>query len=266
MSDRELSVLELADWLGNEDTLIVTGAGISLASGLATFRGSDPDAVWEKDVTELGTARYFHEDTVGSWRWYLARFDKITEADPNPAHFAIARLEAARENISLVTQNIDCLHRRAGSKDPIEIHGRADHARCSKIGCENGAPSGTLKRPDATLKRFAQSHAEEDLPTCELCGSFLRPHVLWFDESYNDHEAYRFEEALARAFASRRILFAGTSFSVGITDIFLQIASRTGAGVASIDPAGLRPTKDIWVVREKAEVALPEVADALAPE
>ena len=72
--------------------LVVTGAGISLASGIPTFRGTDPGAVWKRDVTELGTVRYFEEEPEGSWSWYLSRFDSVRDAKPNAGHHALAEL------------------------------------------------------------------------------------------------------------------------------------------------------------------------------
>src|SRR5258707_15495786 len=89
--------------------LVVTGAGISLASGIPTFRGSDPDAVWARDVTELGTNRYFLEDPAGSWSWYLKRFGRLGQFVPNAAHHALAALErrqvAHGGELLVITQN-----------------------------------------------------------------------------------------------------------------------------------------------------------------
>lgn len=79
--------------LGAGYLVVVTGAGVSLASGIPTFRGSDPDAVWERDLTELGTHRYFEQDPAGSWQWYRSRFDHVLEREPNDAHYALAALE-----------------------------------------------------------------------------------------------------------------------------------------------------------------------------
>src|SRR4051794_24017544 len=90
-------------------TLVVTGAGVSLASGIPTFRGTDVGAIWKKDVTELGTRAYFEEDPAGSWSWYLARFDAAVGAVPNPAHQALVALERWQRGrggrFLLVTQN-----------------------------------------------------------------------------------------------------------------------------------------------------------------
>ena len=88
MQDNVSRLAAALEPLSDAYLVVVTGAGISLASGIPTFRGSDPDAVWKRDVTELGTFRFFTEDPVGSWRWYMSRFDKVLEASPNPAHHA----------------------------------------------------------------------------------------------------------------------------------------------------------------------------------
>ncbi|MBK9032779.1 MAG: hypothetical protein IPL61_16170 [Myxococcales bacterium] len=135
--------------------LVVTGAGVSLASGIPTFRGSDPDAVWARDVTELGTNAYFQRDPVGSSRWYLARFGGLAGAAPNAAHVALAQLERSREarggRYLLVTQNVDGLHAAAGSRALVEVHGRADRVRCSRLTCALGAPRGSIARADVPI-------------------------------------------------------------------------------------------------------------------
>jgi NAD-dependent deacetylase len=94
--------------------LVVTGAGVSLASGIPTFRGSDPGAVWANDVTEMGTRDFFERDPVASWRWYGSRFARAAGAKPNAAHHALVALErwqSARGKFLLITQNVDGLHR-----------------------------------------------------------------------------------------------------------------------------------------------------------
>jgi hypothetical protein len=130
--------------------VVTTGAGISLASGIPTFRGQDPGAVWKRDVTELGTFRYFREDPAGSWRWYMSRFDLVFAARPNAAHQALAALQTwqmgADGSFLLITQNIDTLHEQAGSLDLVKVHGSADRVRCAREGCLLGAPKGSLAR------------------------------------------------------------------------------------------------------------------------
>src|SRR5688572_8040423 len=119
--------------------LVVTGAGVSLASGIPTFRGTDPGAIWKHDLTELATFGFFQSDPVASWRFYLDRFDLVRDARPNLAHRALAALESARAErgleFLLVTQNVDTLHEAAGSTRMIKVHGSADRVRCSAPGC-----------------------------------------------------------------------------------------------------------------------------------
>lgn len=244
--------------------VFLTGAGMGIASGLATFRGTDPDAIWSKDVTQLGTWRYFTEDPVGSWRWYLGRFGGIDEAEPNAGHHAIADLERWQTGrghaFQLITQNIDTLHRKAGSQALIEVHGRADQVRCSKVGCRHGAPAGTIPRTEVDFARFRADPSAETLPRCPGCGSLIRAHVLWFDETYDAHASYGFEPAVRAMVAADVIVCVGTSFSVGIT----AIALRTKARKWSIDPSAASQPPGVHHLRLAQEDALPAVARALA--
>lgn len=247
--------------------LVVTGAGVSLASGIPTFRGSDPGAVWANDVTELGTVEYFQRDPVGSWRWYLHRFDRLTGARPNPAHHAIAALErwqlARGGEFLLVTQNVDALHDEAGSRALIHVHGRADRVRCARVGCEHGAPKGSLPRDPAATAAFLQDPKLETVPRCPACGSLLRQHVLWFDEYYTDHHDYHIDRVLRAAKNAGVVLFAGTSFAVGVTDMIVLRALARGADIFSIDPAGRFPHPRVLPLTAPAEKLLPALCDAL---
>jgi NAD-dependent deacetylase len=261
----------LTDFLRGGDRggalLVVTGAGVSVASGIPTFRGTDPGAIWTRDVTELGTCAFFEEDPVASWRWYLSRFDLVFGAKPNPAHGAIAALErwsAERGGaFLLVTQNIDTLHEQAGSKAMVKVHGSADRIRCSRDGCEHGAPSGSLPRSAFDVARFAADPRPETLPRCPTCRAVLRQHVLWFDEHYGSHEDYEFGRVLSAAHRADRVLFVGTSFSVGVTEAVLEGARRAGADVLSIDPGGHPAPYGVATLRAKAEEALPAACRAL---
>lgn len=256
------------DSVGGGLFLVVTGAGISLASGIPTFRGSDPDAVWKRDVTELGTFQYFSEDPVGSWHWYLDRFSKVLGAKPNPAHAALAALERWQlergGRYLLVTQNVDTLHRQAGARELVEVHGSADRVRCPMDGCRNGAPRGSLPRPALDLEAFAAAPSLDKLPRCPECGAVLRQHVLWFDEFYHGHEDYQWDRVQAAAGAMDLLLFVGTSFSVGVTDLFAQRGLVGRVPIHSIDPGGARPPyPGIQVIPEKAEELLPAVCERL---
>jgi NAD-dependent deacetylase len=260
--------MRLAEAIRDGDGLIlvVTGAGISLASGIPTFRGTDKDAVWKRDVTELGTVRYFSEEPAGSWSWYLSRFDKVLGAKPNAGHYAIVELERwAKEkgrDFLLVTQNIDGLHKDAGSQELVEVHGSAQRVRCSAQGCVNGAPRGSLLRSSVDIAAFREKPIDANVPKCPACGELLRQHVLWFDEFYNGHEDYQWNRVLGAAARSKLVLFVGTSFSVGVTEHIASSAHARRVPVFSIDPAG-RPQRDVTLITEPSEAALPALMVAL---
>jgi NAD-dependent deacetylase len=249
--------------------VVVTGAGVSVASGIPTFRGSDPGAVWKRDVTELGTRRYFEADPVGSWSWYMERFDRALAARPNAAHaalVAIERWQAARgAEFLLVTQNVDTLHERAGSERVVKVHGSADRVRCSRAGCRLGAPHGSLPRDEAALAAFRREPRREHLPVCPQCGALLRQHVLWFDEHYGEHDDYGLPRILAAAARAGLVLFAGTSFSVGITDLLLQAAWRAGATTLAIDPSPAASLPGVRFLAAAAEDLLPAAVALLPP-
>jgi NAD-dependent deacetylase len=217
--------------------------------------------VWKADVTELGTRRYFEADPVGSWLWYLQRFDRAADARPNAAHAALVELErwqAARGGqILLVTQNVDTLHEQAGSGCLVKVHGSADRVRCSRDGCRHGAPRGSLPRGEVALDAFRSEPCREHLPACPACGALLRQHVLWFDEHYQEHEDYQLPRVMASAARAGVVLFAGTSFSVGITDLLLRAAWRGGAQVLAIDPSPPHRLAGVRFLTAPAEELLP---------
>lgn len=247
--------------------LVLTGAGISAASGIPTFRGPDPDAIWSRDITEIATYSFFRRDPVTSWRWYLARFGRLAQANPNAAHVALVAIEqhfaAAGRPFLLVTQNIDGLHRRAGSHALVEVHGRVDRVRCASVGCKHGAPRGSLELPAPELAAFEAAPSETTLPRCPACGDLLRPHVLWFDEYYLEHDGYGFGRVEGALDQLGLVLAVGTSFAVGITDIVLSRANWQGVPIWSIDPHA-RARAGVHHLAEPAETALPHLASELA--
>lgn len=247
--------------LGDGELLVVTGAGVSAASGLDTFRGEDPGAVWRQDDVELGTVGYFHRDPVGQWRWYLERFEGILDAEPNAAHRALADLERWHVQrggrFLLVTQNIDTLHEDAGSRRLVKVHGSADRFRCSRDGCSLGAPRGSIPRGTVDVAPFLESPGRDTLPTCPECGALLRAHALFFDEYYQGHADYRFEEVRRAAGGADLVLTVGTSHAVGVTDLVLRAALGRGVPVLSVDPSGRRPHAGVTALPARAEDALP---------
>ncbi len=263
--DRLVRVLEQ---VGDGLLVVVTGAGVSFASGIPTFRGVDPDAVWKKDVMELGTNRYFLEDPVGSWQWYTSRFDGVLLKRPNPGHGALVALErwqAGRGGrFLLVTQNVDTLHEDAGSAALVKVHGSADRVRCTRDGCENAAPHGSILRAQIDFARFHADPGPQTLPLCPACGSLLRQHVLLFDEYYDAHRDYQWHRVRSAASTMDAALFVGTSFAVGVTDLFLQSGLRSGCALAAIDPGlAAPPHPGVTLLRERSEELLPAVCERL---
>ncbi len=254
---------------GSGLVLVVSGAGISTASGLATFRGNDPEAIWKQSDVSKATVEYFQRDPVGQWLWYLERFGSIDAARPNPAHHALARLErwrAARSGgFRVITQNIDTLHEQAGSKELIKVHGSSDRARCSRDGCDHGAPRGSLPRAGVDLDPFVASPSVDTLPRCPRCQAILRAHVLFFDEYYQGHSDYRFEEVRRSAARAELLICVGTSFSVGVTDLVLHSAAARDRPIFSIDPHAppLPPWPPVTQLFEPAEELLPRTVELL---
>ncbi|MHA1934945.1 MAG: NAD-dependent protein deacylase [Candidatus Thorarchaeota archaeon] len=145
----------------------LTGAGISKESNIPTFRGED--GLWnEYDVMELATPQAFTKNPTLVWEWYSWRQGLIASCEPNPAHRTLAEWESNGLLKCLITQNVDGLHRRAGSNKVLEVHGNLWQLKCTS--CEH---NGFLDSP------------AEGVPNCPKCGSFLRPDVVWFGEQLN---------------------------------------------------------------------------------
>jgi NAD-dependent SIR2 family protein deacetylase len=250
--------------------LAVTGAGVSAASGLPTFRGTDPGAIWANDDLEAGTFRYFRRDPVAWWQWYLDRFAGLSRARPNAAHRALAGLERWQSgrggDFLLVTQNIDTLHEQAGSRRLIKVHGSSDRLRCSRPGCRLGAPAGSLPASEDDLAPFVSAPGHGTLPRCPECDALLRPHALLFDEYYEEHVDYGYAEVQRSVERMALALFVGTSFAVGVTDLVLREALGWRTPVFSIDPAAAPPAPGVTALRAPAEELLPAVCRELGIE
>jgi len=166
--------------------VVLTGAGVSAESGIPTFRGED--GLWGKFRAEdLATPEAFARNPLLVWEWYERRRSMVREAQPNAAHRALATLHGAR----IVTQNVDGLHQRAGSRDVIELHGNLYRTRCVREQTTRDSPD-----PFATLP-----------PRC-ACGALLRPDVVWFGEILPEGVFERAERAVREA---DLLLVIGTS-------------------------------------------------------
>ena len=163
--DRAADLLRQADRVA-----VLTGAGVSAESGVPTFRASD--GLWEGHrIEDVATPMGFERDPALVWQFYNARRVNVSTVQPNPGHFALAKLgERWGENFTLATQNVDGLHQRAGSTNVLELHGSLRRTRCT--GCE------------VTVDRGLESLG--DLPACPACSAMLRPDIVWFHEPLND--------------------------------------------------------------------------------
>jgi NAD-dependent deacetylase len=221
--------------------VILTGAGISAESGVPTFRGSS--GLWRQFRAEdLATPGAFARQPALVWEWYLRRRGLIAEAQPNAGHQAIARLEQRRRGVTLLSQNVDGLHRRAGSVDPIELHGNLWHVRCANA-C-------------GVRARDLESAPPREQLRCR-CGAWLRPEVVWFGEPLDPETLERATEV---AGAADVLLVVGTSAVVYPVAALPDMARRRGVRVVeiNIDVTPLTPLVDAHL-RGSAAAILPEL-------
>jgi NAD-dependent deacetylase len=153
---------------------ILTGAGVSAESGIPTFRDA-LTGLWERfDAEDLATRDAFRRDAELVWGWYEWRRAKVLRSAPNPAHQAIAEMARHVPKLSLITQNVDDLHERAGSTDVIHLHGSLHHPRCLACARPYTFPPGIPDEPEGG-RRIPP-------PKCGHCGGPIRPGVVWFGE------------------------------------------------------------------------------------
>jgi NAD-dependent deacetylase len=193
-----------------------TGAGMSVESGIPTFRG--PDGLWRKFRAEdLATAGAFERDPKLVWEWYDSRRQNMVRAEPNAGHVALAELERRKPGFDLITQNIDGLHDRAGSRRIHKLHGDIWTLRCVECGRERQ----DLRTPIPDLP-----------PYCE-CGGMLRPGVVWFGEFLPPGVWSAAEFAASRA---QVFLVIGTSAVVYPAAGLIDVALLAGAKIVEINP------------------------------
>jgi len=208
--------------------VILTGAGISAESGLGTFR--DAGGLWARyDLADVATPEGFARNPGLVHAFYNARRKNAAEAVPNAAHAALARLEAARPgDVLIVTQNIDGLHERAGSRNVLHMHGRIDRARCAACGAAWDAPIAM--------------RAEDPCPACAEPAT--RPDIVWFGEY-----PYHMDEIEAALRAADLFVAIGTSGSVYPAASFVQEAARAGARTLELNLAPSETVTDFAEAR-----------------
>lgn len=208
----------------------LTGAGISAESGVPTFRG--PGGLWERyRPEELATPEAFARDPKRVWAWYAWRRERIARAEPNPAHRTLAEMEAALPGFILITQNVDGLHQRAGSRRVIELHGNLWRVRCVQEG-------RTWEDDRIPLPEIP--------PRCPACGALLRPDVVWFGEPLPP-AAWR--QALEAAQQAEIFLVIGTSGIVEPAASLPRLARAHGARIIefNVEETPLTPLADeVW--------------------
>lgn len=227
---------------------VSTGAGISAESGIPTFRGKE--GLWKKyRAEELATPTAFTQNPELVWEFYEWRRGIIAEKAPNPGHEVLARWENVFPFFSLITQNIDGLHQKAGSTDMLELHGNIWKLRCTEEG---------------TVSENHQTPLEEVPPLCPNCGAVLRPHVVWFGESLSPtvlHKAFQLSSECDVMFV------IGTSALVQPAASLPLSAAEAGAKIVEInpDPTPLTPYAD-FSFRGKAGEILPLIDKELKKE
>jgi NAD-dependent deacetylase len=227
---------------GASSVVVLTGAGISKDSGLPTFREARA-GLWSKYRPEdLATPEAFARSPEVVWRWYAWRRELVRRAAPNAGHHAVAELQRRARRCLLVTQNVDGLHQRAGSRDVVELHGSIERIRCSACGhLPDSIPPG-------------------EPPPCPRCGGWLRPDVVWFGEMLPADALQRATAAAARCDV---LLSIGTSGLVYPAAGLVAVAAAAGAAVILVNPdAEACPPGALHLAAGAAEALPPLLAAA----
>jgi NAD-dependent deacetylase len=201
-----------------ERVVVLTGAGVSAESGVPTFRGGGGASVWRgMDAATLSSADMVGANLPLVWEWFEYRRGLLASCEPNPAHSAISSWQERFPRLTLVTQNIDGLHQKAGSRDVLELHGNIWRGRCVRCNARE-----ELETPLSAIP-----------PACEACGGDLRPDVVLFGE-YLPMDV--FERATLGAASADLCFVVGTSAVVYPAAELPQVAARGGALVVEVNP------------------------------
>lgn len=224
--------------------LVLTGSGASAESGVPTFRDAQT-GLWEKyNPLDLATPEAFINDPALIWRWYRWRRELVARAKPNPGHLALVTLAEIVPKLTLITQNVDGLHQRAGSVDVVEFHGNLFEDRCYSEGIV--VNDGDSAAP---------------VPVCTGCGGMLRPGVVWFGEAIPPHAL----EAAATAAADCDVFLSiGTSSAVWPAAGLAETARSHGATIIEINPdVTLQSRHSHHCLQGKSGEVLPELVTYL---
>jgi NAD-dependent deacetylase len=269
--------------------VILTGAGVSAESGIPTFRDKQT-GLWEKfDAAELATPDAFERDPALVWGWYEWRRAAVLNAQPNPAHRAIAAMANHVPQLTLITQNVDDLHERAGSRSVLHLHGELSRPYCENCRQPYAhpteipqlPPAGAPLRPDVAtdeVRKANQSHASGSPwsgeststnrpvgrrilpPRCLTCGAKIRPGVVWFGERLPDHAWNSARDAAKHCDV---LLVCGTSSVVQPAASLTDMAADAGATTIQVNPNPTDADGSVtFTLRGPAGTVLPQlVAD-----
>jgi len=235
-----------------KQVVVFTGAGVSAESGIPTFRDA-LIGLWQRfDAEDLATPDAFRKDKELVWGWYEWRRMQVLRALPNPAHIAIAGLAQFVPRLTVVTQNVDDLHERAGSVEVLHLHGSLHAPRCFACGRAHLLAPGIPEEPEGGRRL--------DPPLCKHCGGAIRPGVVWFGEGLP-------EEVLDAAFTAARacdLLFAiGTSGLVHPAARIPVLARQAGAKVVQVNPTATALDDECtWTLRGDAGAIMPHLLSA----
>ncbi|HET6890143.1 MAG TPA: NAD-dependent deacylase [Pyrinomonadaceae bacterium] len=239
LNETRLSEQLRQKFLNAQSVLVLTGAGVSAESGVPTFRGGGNSAVWKgMPFDVISSARMIERDLPAVWEWFDYRRNLLEALQPNPAHDQIANWQDRFPQFTLVTQNVDGLHQRAGSRDVIELHGSIWRARC--VSCH---------------ARYEISRGQPRPDACVSCGDSLRPDVVLFGELLPPGA---FERAVAAAANCDLCFVVGTCALVYPAAELPEIARSQGAYICEVNPERT-PLSDLCdeVLMGKAGEVLP---------
>jgi len=223
----------------------LTGAGISQESGLRTFRDAQTGLWAQYKPEDLASPEAFRRDPKLIWDWYAWRREAVKGVRPNAGHYALVDIEACLPEFSLITQNVDGLHRMAGSRNVLELHGNIQRVRCA----------------DCYIFTETWGDDTESVPQCSVCGGLLRPDVVWFGEALPRDQL----EAAVEAARTCEVFFSiGTSGVVQPAASLAHAARNRGAVVVEINAEPTPLThKANYAFHGKSGELLPELVKAV---
>ena len=268
MEKNEKAIAEVCGLLEKSRRVVVlTGAGVSAESGIPTFRDAQTGLWARYRAEDLATAEAFRRDPRTVWSWYAWRRSLVASVKPNRGHYAIAQLETRVPEFTLVTQNVDGLHRVGGSKNVVEIHGNILRVRCFEncvsytVGDSSKEARSVFEWDEAVGAGAARDSLIPVVPRCPVCGDYLRPDVVWFGENLSEAAI---EAAFGAAEKADLLLSVGTSSVVYPAAMLPEIAAQAGAKVVEInlDETPLSPLATISIRGPAGEV-LPRILDGM---